>query len=149
MIWYGSWWFVFCMVVWCMVCGFSRNEYDGDDDDDDDDHHHHNHHHHHHGHDHIQYRDHNAADRHVENSTSIEMLILPRRSWFLNTICYEVRILQSRTTIRLIQSQGHKYFKINIYYKTIIIYIYTSNPNGNQKINYRLQLGDISRCVKG
>ena len=35
------------------------------------------------------------------------------------------------------------------------IYIYTSNPNGNPKINYRLKLGDISssyiheRCMKG
>ena len=55
--------------------------------------------------------------------------------------CYKVRILESHTSIPFIQSQGHKDFKVNIYYKTLIIYIdvyiYTSNPNGNRNINYR------------
>ena len=37
--------------------------------------------------------------------------------------CYKVRILESHTSIKFIQSQGHKDFKVNIYYKTLIIYV--------------------------
>ena len=36
----------------------------------------------------------------------------------------EVRILQSQTTITFIQSQGHKDFESNIYYKALIMYTY-------------------------
>ena len=46
--------------------------------------------------------------------------------------CYEVLILQSHTTITRIQSQGYKYFKINIYCKTLIIYIQATQMSNNR-----------------
>ena len=49
--------------------------------------------------------------------------------------CYEVRILQSHTTITFIQSQGHKDFKKSTFIIKHYIYIYTSNPGGNQKLS--------------